>query len=185
MKMRIWSLAVLVLVVLFVAAGCRLGGEPETQEAGAPAGPEQSEQKTTLTLYFSDQEAQFLVPEVREVATDGLSAEEAVVKELIAGPTGAAHLRTLPPETKLIAVSVTDGTASVDFSQEFQTKHWGGSTGEIMTVYSVVNSLANLPGINQVQFLIEGNKVETLAGHIELSQPLKPDWTLVPGPQKN
>jgi len=175
------TLAVLGLVILLLAAGCRYGSaEPKPQEAGKPSvSTDQGETKTTLTLYFSDKEAQYLVPEVREVVRNGISIEEAVVKELIAGPADTAHGRTLPQETRLISISVVNGTAYVNFSKELKTKHWGGSAGEIMTVYSVVNSLAGLPGINEVQFLIDGAKVETLSGHIELNRPLQPNWLLV------
>jgi len=41
-----------------------------------------------------------------------------------------------------------------------------------MTIYSLVNSLTDLQGIQQVQLLVEGQKLETLKGHLEISQPL-------------
>jgi spore germination protein GerM len=66
----------------------------------------------------------------------------------------------------------------VDFSRELLTSHWGGSMGEIMTVYSVVNTLASLPGIEQVKFLVEGEEIETLTGHLDISEPVEPDWDL-------
>lgn len=169
------------LIISVLAAGCRPAGKDTRQETdSAPVNPNPGETKTSLTLYFSDRDAQFLVPEVREVTRKGESAEEAVVRELIAGPADPAHGRTIPPEARLVSISVANGVAYVNFSKEFKTKHWGGSTGETMTVYSVVNSLAELPGIAQVQFLIDGAREETLAGHIELLEPIRPDWRLVP-----
>jgi len=69
--------------------------------------------------------------------------------------------------------------AVVNFSKEIVTAHWGGSMGEIMTVYSVVNTLALFPDIEQVKFLVEGEEVETLTGHLDMSGPLEPDWGLV------
>lgn len=175
-------LAVIGLAVLLLATGCGNGGtQPEQPDAQTPpVSPHPGETKTSLTLYFSDREAQFLAPEEREVVRKGISVEEALVKELIAGPAESAHGRTIPQETRLISISVASGVAYVNFSKEFQARHWGGSAGETMTVYSVVNSLAGLPGINEVQFLIDGAKVETLAGHIELTSPLRPNWLLVP-----
>jgi hypothetical protein len=48
----------------------------------------------------------------------------------------------------------------------------------MMTLYSIVNSLAfNFPQIKQVQILIEGEKSQTIAGHLSLEDPIfsKPD----------
>ena len=48
----------------------------------------------------------------------------------------------------------------------------GGSTGEEMLVGSVVNTLTEFPEIQKVQILVDGQEVETLSGHMDLSQPL-------------
>ena len=48
-----------------------------------------------------------------------------------------------------------------------------------MTVYSIVNTLAELPEIEMVRFLIEGEEIETLAGHLDLSEPVYPDEGLI------
>ena len=69
--------------------------------------------------------------------------------------------------------------ATVDFSKELKTKHWGGSTGESMTIMSIVNSLTELPGIEKVQILIEGQKEDTLAGHWDLSSPISRDESII------
>ncbi|HEY8497940.1 MAG TPA: GerMN domain-containing protein, partial [Limnochordales bacterium] len=58
-------------------------------------------------------------------------------------------------------------------------RHWGGTTGELLTVYGIVNTLTQLPGIRQVQIVVEGRPVETLAGHVDLTQPLEADPSLV------
>jgi spore germination protein GerM len=69
-------------------------------------------------------------------------------------------------------------TLVLDFSRELQTNHSGGSAGELLTVYSIVNTLAeNIHGISRVQILVEGNEVETLAGHLDLREPLSPNTT--------
>ena len=50
-------------------------------------------------------------------------------------------------------------------------------------MYSLVNALAiNVPEINAVQIMINGSEVDTLAGHIDLRQPLEPNmqWVLDP-----
>ena len=75
-------------------------------------------------------------------------------------------------------MEVANGVAYVNFSKELQTKHWGGSAGEIMTIWSLVASLTqaeppeSASPISKVQILIEGKTVETLAGHYDISKPL-------------
>ena len=49
----------------------------------------------------------------------------------------------------------------------------GGSTGEELLIGSVVNTLTEFKEVNAVKFLIDGQEVETLSGHMDLSEPIK------------
>ena len=86
------------------------------------------------------------------------------VLELIEGPSNEDLRKTLPPETRLLSIVVNDGVAVVDFSQEFQTKHWGGSAGEGLTIQSLVKTLTSIEGIDKVQVLIQGEVIDSLVG---------------------
>ncbi|MBO8128083.1 MAG: GerMN domain-containing protein [Peptococcaceae bacterium] len=121
----------------------------------------------------------YLVPETRQVTKTDETLEELIIQALIDGPATKELTRTVPKETKLLSISVADGVAYANFSQELKTKHWGGSAGEMMTIYSIVNSLARLEGIEKVQFLIEGNKEESIFGHMYTGEPIEPNWNLV------
>jgi Sporulation and spore germination len=51
--------------------------------------------------------------------------------------------------------------------------HPGGSTNELLTIYTIVHALAlNLPAITAVQVLVDGREIDTLAGHVDLRRPL-------------
>ena len=80
----------------------------------------------------------------------------------------------VPEGTTLLGIYISDrGDAFVDFSREINTEHPGGSLEELFTIYAIVNTLTvNLPSITAVQILIEGEEVDTLAGHIDLRRPL-------------
>lgn len=138
------------------------------------------EKKKEVVLYFSDSEGEYLVGEKRRIPIKNDTREEAseAIRELIQGPKGEL-IRTLPPRTKLLTFQINDaGLAKVNFNQSLSKDHPGGSTAEMMTVYSIVNSLSlNFPQIKRVQILIEGKPVETIAGHLSLKQPIssKPD----------
>ena len=51
---------------------------------------------------------------------------------------------------------------------------------ELMTVYTIVNALlTNLPKLQEVQILIGGQEVDTLAGHVDLRRPLRKNEGLI------
>ena len=104
----------------------------------------------------------------------------AIVEALIKGPQEGL-LQTIPSGTKLKAVYVTpDGVSYVDLSKEIRHNHPGGSNTELLTIYSIVNSLVlNVPEIKRVKLLIDGNEVLTLAGHINLQFPVKANMLLI------
>ncbi len=82
----------------------------------------------------------------------------------------------IPGGTELHEVYVdTQGTAYLDFSRHLTDGHIGGTQGEFLTVAAILKTIFDaFPNkIKQVQFLIDGNEIETLAGHLNLSQPLR------------
>ncbi len=138
-------------------------------------------EEESIFLYFTDQGGRFLTSEDRTISTakDPWQLSRKIIHSLIEGPE-SGHTRTLPPTTRLRAIYMTDPkVAVVDFSQEVRGIPQGTSA-ECLAIYSVVNSLAvNIPEIDAVHILIEGNPAETLSGHIDISEPLKPDMHLV------
>ncbi len=158
---------------LFLLSGCSF---TVSSAPGEIIDPVPQTGYTELVLYFSDDQAMEVWPEFRKVEVPSDPAQrlpeaELVVLELLKGPQDDLLRKTLPPEAKLLSLTITDGVAFVNFSKELQSKHWGGSAGEGMTLASLVTSLTNLPEIDSVQILVEGKTVETLAGHYDLSQP--------------
>ncbi len=161
------------VISALILSGClpRASGEP-----GDSIPPVPSQSYADLVLFFGDDQAMEVLPEFRrvEIPSDPSQREpEATlaVKELLAGPKDALLRKTLPPEAKLLSLEVTDGVALVSFSKEIQTKHWGGSAGETMTVNSLVLTLTGIEGIKKVQVLVEGKTIDTIAGHFDASRP--------------
>ncbi|MGE4213468.1 MAG: GerMN domain-containing protein [Anaerotignaceae bacterium] len=164
-------------------------GVPLTKTNGEPFGPmgrddlivdaqieaEPTNSTRVLTLYFANEDATALVAEERRVEVNpNQPVEKYILDQLIIGPKEAGHVATVPPETKIRNIKTADGICYVDLSEEFVTKHGGGSTGETFTVYSIVNSLAELKDIEKVQFLIEGEKQDEYKGHLEFGKPFEP-----------
>jgi spore germination protein GerM len=140
------------------------------------------EGKREITLFFSDREAEYLVGEKRAInrGEDTEAAAGELIREIIRGPRGQLF-PTLPSQARLLSFQIDEsGVARINFSKAFLRDHPGGSSAEMMTVYSVVNSLTlNFPEIKRVQFLVEGREIETIAGHLSLRQPISPKSDLI------
>lgn len=134
------------------------------------------------TLCFGDEDSDFLIKEFRNLSSpqDPEKKASLLIQELIKGPQ-AKGTRTIPEQTKLREVSLdSEGTATVDLSGEVIKFHPGGSSSEIMTVFSIVNTLSmNIHGVKKVKIIIDGNTIDTIAGHLDCKEPFYPKLALV------
>lgn len=154
------------------------GRSPITPEQPAATAPREGVRP--VVLFFASPDGSGLVRESREIDPCSAPAEcaEAVIDELINGPLGDFS-PTLPETATYRSVMVNGDTVTVDFGRELQEGMQSGSNAEMAAVYSVVDSLAiNFPEIKRVRFLVEGAPVETLKGHIDLREPVAPDYSL-------
>ena len=174
----------LLLVLVGVAIGLLSVFQQELTDAVRPWLKRRGllEQKKEVTLYFSDREAEYLIGERREIKKKEAVEDEAgeLIQELIKGPKGRL-LPTLPSRTKLLSLHLDEkGMAKVNFSKALSKDHPGGSSAEMVTVYSVVNSLVlNFPKIKRVQFLVEGKEIDTITGHLSISKSVSPRPDLI------
>lgn len=130
--------------------------------------------KTPLRLYFANADNTKLRLEIRYVETAEAKKSDStlastIMKELIKGPSdNAAFKRTVPEETKLVSpVKIENKVATVNLSKEFKTKHPGGKDAERMTIYSIVNSLTEIEGIEKVKFTIDGRTQKEYMGNFK------------------
>jgi germination protein M len=112
-----------------------------------------------VTLYFANETGDLLKKTTRNIYYTGTSSiEELVINQLINGPTERGLYATVPEGTTLLNVSTKEGICYVDLNEKFLEK-LTDITDEV-AIYSIVNSLVELPGINKVQFRINGETVE-------------------------
>ncbi len=150
---------------------------PYKEEEIKEVEPVPIEEMVEVNLYFSDSQAMYLIPEKRKISQIPSIVRQAV-NELIKGPENSDFYRTIPEGTQVNEVYIADDIVYIDLSEEIFKNHPGGSSGELMTVYSIVNTLTEIPPIKGVQILVEGNEMESLVGHIDISMPLlrDEDW---------
>ncbi len=133
--------------------------------------------KVELTLYFSTPDAMYLQGEKREIEKSNIYQN--TMNELIVGPNDSNLHRTIPENTKILDIEIEDKIAKLNFNNAIIEEHWGGSTGERLTVYSIVNTMTQFEEIDKVFFLIEGETVESLAGHMDLSIALEKNIDII------
>jgi hypothetical protein len=138
--------------------------------------------KQEVTLFFSDANERFLVPEKRFVAKEKepeMQAQE-IVKALLAGSkTGLVN--TFPDKAELQGISMEGSDMLVvSFHESLVAHHPGGSTAEMATLYSLTNTLtANIPAVKKVKVLVGGKERESLKGHVGLQQPFTMNRELI------
>ncbi|GAE87569.1 GerMN domain-containing protein [Acetivibrio straminisolvens] len=149
----------------------------DTNAAGVPQNTNPAVQnpaeKKTITLYYSNSNADKVVAEKREVEiSKNTQIEKIVFEELQKEPKTEGLYAVIPNGTKLLSASTEGGICTLDLSKEFVDNSPGGSAGELMTLYSIINTMTELPGIDKVQFLIEGQKRDVYI-HAVFNEPFK------------
>lgn len=124
-----------------------------------------------LTIYQASKDAEHLVPEVHTVPQNTHPAQTAL-ELLLAGTKNKELTTVIPAGTKLRSVNVKDHIAYPDFTDKLIKGNRGGSASEILIVGAIVNTLTEFPEIQKVRILVEGKPIDTISGHLDLSQPV-------------
>ncbi|MBM4314717.1 MAG: GerMN domain-containing protein [Deltaproteobacteria bacterium] len=146
-------------------------------------------ERQEVTLFFSDANERFLVPEKRFIPKENDPEEQAseMVKALMAG-SKTGLVGTFPEKTELRSIKLEGkDMLLVNFRESLVANHPGGSAAEMVTIYSLTNTLTvNIPAVKRVKILIEGKERESLKGHIGLKNPFTINQELIapPAPPK-
>ena len=152
---------------------------PVSSTPSAPVTPVAPTQESVkLTLYFPNADASGLIATERTVVVKDSAVIKSMFEELKTPPKGME--KPLPEGTTLLGAIVSkEGVATIDLSSDFKKNFAGGSTGEQMTMYSIVNTLTTLPSVTSVQFLLDGKKLDGILGNLDTSTPLKRNESLI------
>ena len=134
--------------------------------------------KTDLVLYYANSDGTTLKEcKKKDVLLDGMSMEELIVHELIKGPEQSDTLATLSDEVTVNSVKTVDNICYVDFGENFLTEQ--SIVPNRLVIYSIVNSILELPDINQVQITVDGENNLSYHGDISLAKPFIRNLDLV------
>lgn len=122
-------------------------------------------------IYFSSSDADYLQAESRTLPEE-VDIYFQLFAELKAGPENEELAITIPEGSELLDYKIEGENIILNFNFALKSNHWGGSTGEQLTIYSIVNTYTDLDNIESVEILLEGENVDSLVGHLDLSRPL-------------
>ncbi|MEO8481170.1 MAG: GerMN domain-containing protein [Acidobacteriota bacterium] len=188
-RTRLWlaligCLVVLGLGVWFVSSRLSrwLNSTPSSASPSATTGGGAADtRRIQATLFYVSADGAGLVPVTHDVVFAATPAEQArrIVEAQVAPPPNE-RVSAIPKGTTVRAVFLTNGhQAYVDLGGAIASGQTGGSLDEALTVYAIVNAvITNLPDITGVQILVDGKEVDSLAGHLDLREPLgkTTDW---------
>jgi Spore germination protein len=146
--------------------------QPSTAPA-QPSAPPVKPGETRGSIYLIQKSNMMLVKVNRNLnantpLTDSINA-------LLAGPAPDEIMRgieSLVPEgSRLLSVRVDGSTAYLDFNQEFRYNQHG-SEGCAAQIKQIVWTATEFPNVRNVQFLIEGKKVDFLSEGVVINSPI-------------
>ncbi len=132
-----------------------------------------------VTFYFPDEAVMYLCPETRKVTAAEHIFMQSVVDAIIKGPATDGLKPSISGDVKILSISTGDGIFTLDLSSEFRDANTGGTTKEVMAIYSIVNTLCSIDGIEKVKINIDGDETPEFGGHFSLDEALEPDFSLV------
>ena len=143
--------------------------------ADTPGTPTSNARRIQATLFYVSDDGAELIQVPREVPfgdTPALQARYIVQAQLETPAKGFAS--AIPPGVKVRSLFLgAHHEAYVDLSPEIMKGHHGGSLDEALAVFAIVNAVtSNLPDVSAVQILVDGKEVDSLAGHIDLREPI-------------
>lgn len=193
-KKFIMVMAMMLLVVCLLSGGCSKvedskinawkdmlkipTSSDKTAQNEAVTNPTADSQVTTekisVKLYFVDPGQHKLVIEERSIGkVEGIARQ--TMQELIKGPSSSGYQAVLPAGTKLLDINIKpEGLCIVDLSGE-ASKISSQEQGKLM-IQAVANTLSQFPSIKEVSFLINGEKVKTLGGLVDIAQPVQANY---------
>lgn len=143
-----------------------------------------SRERVKIRLYFANAEGDKLIETNRTLEysrySTNISMERLVVEQLIGGPSEQVKDKVYPtinPETRVVGVTLKDGTCYVNLSEHFLTQIYNVNSDVV--IYSLVNSLIELPNVGRVQIAINGDSNVMFRENISLSGTYERNLDLV------
>lgn len=169
----------LLLVFVLIITGCGKKQEEEPMDevsANLEREDEEDSNMRETVLYYQD-DSGYLVPVMRKIPWEEGIAKAALAKLVDSPETQEDFLSMglrplLPANTEILGMSINDGLAKVDLSKE--AMECMDAIAESNMVNGVVLTLTEFPTIDRVQFMFDGQIVNTLKFGTKVGEPIEP-----------
>lgn len=156
--------------VLKNSAGEPVGAMTSSMFINNPVGIN-SYQYASLTLYFSSRQGDKIVKEMRNVHySSNTTLEKVVMEQIIKGPMNKQLNQVVPDSLRVLNISVDKKTCVVNLDEQFLAGNNLGVQPEA-AIYSIVNSLCDVLGVDNVQFQVNGESDVLFGDSLSLNGP--------------
>ena len=114
---------------------------------------------------------------VELTASHGSSLEEVIANQILARLSITEHF-SISPQTRVVSVDVSDGHCVLNLSEEFFATEPSDHEGARQLIYSFVNSLCALPGIESVTIAVSGRAISSY-GSFNTAWPMEYTDTII------
>lgn len=131
-----------------------------------------------IKLYYVDSSMLRLIPtSVSIKASNSDTAAKEVLFQLNYGAKNNPKIAKIMPNVKKgLSVKVKKQTAYVNMSNDFVSMHSNSRQHELLTIYSIVNSLTSIDGIVNVKFTIDNKEQKDFKGFCDMRETFIPDY---------
>ena len=137
-------------------------------------------ERVRIHLYFANEAGNRLVDAYRTVVyNSNMPLERIVLEQVISGPNSSFAYPTVSKDTKVNNITTRDGICYVNLSSEFTNEHLDVTPQ--VSLYSIVNSLCELPSIDAVQISVEGQQDTVFMESISLTGSFRVNEDIVEG----
>lgn len=132
----------------------------------------------TISLYYPNYNEGLLVSIQKKVILDESSKESIIKKVLLKLNNIDEKNGVFSPfynGLKMSFVKVYKDICYINIDKSYKSCGLGGSQTEALTIYSVVNSITSVKGVNRVIFTVDGRFEREFLGHIDMMTVFKFD----------
>ena len=149
---------------------------PPAQPATPPVKPVETRDRNIYLIQKTNDGAPLVLVKVNRKLNVTNTPLQDGINALLAGPTPDEIMRGMenlvPEGSRLLSARVEGSTAVLDFNQEFRYNP-RGSEGCAAQIKQIVWTATEFPNVQNVQFLIEGRKVDFLSEGVVINRPIE------------